>query len=149
MAENVLIKCTNTLKNRAKSRVRGVIFFALGVLVLIDSPYPFPIPFTGLPSVILATLITIYGVYNLYNGLRLPVKEVLYYLSSRDNNEATVAEVLEFLGPEVTDSEQLIRVLEKKNLALRATRNLEYVESHEEVPENLLILTESGQKSLK
>jgi len=117
----------------------------MGFVVLVDSPYRFPIPLIGLPSVFLALgLFTVAGFW-LYRGLRLPLDEVLVFMRLR-GGEVMKNEVLEFLDGEEGKGRQLFEVLEKREWVISAEKNLEMVQTREEVDENLLVLLPEGNR---
>jgi len=85
----------------------------VGLIVLLDSPYPIPFPLVGLPSVIVSAVLVFWAVYRLYRGCGLPLREVAIYLAMK-GGEASRTEILEFLEGEEGKGDQLFEILEKK-----------------------------------
>lgn len=128
------------ISSRRVYRRRGVLGLLLGVLVLLDSPYPFPIPLVGLTSVIVAFLIILPSLNFIYRGLRLPVQEALAFLSI-NGGQATKEELLAFLRGEGGGSgQELFDYLLTRDLVTFAHEDLDYVENHLDVADNILMI---------
>jgi hypothetical protein len=137
-----------SIELRKRSRTVGVIGFTLGVLVLIDSPYPFPIPFTGIYSVILSIMILAFSSYRLLSGIRLPVKEALLILHNAGGTMDFNTLVCSLQG-EAGKGRQLLNYLEKHDLAVMMSHDLEYVQEHEEIPEHIIKILPAGESRIK
>tara|TARA_Y100000589_G_C27179305_1_gene640086 strand:- start:365 stop:883 length:519 start_codon:yes stop_codon:yes gene_type:complete len=137
---------------RKYSRKSGLIWFVAGVLVLINSPFMFPIPIVGLPSVMLALILSLVGIRKIYNGLKLPLLECLLVMGHA-GGEINLQELIEALGgSKEVSAEELLLALDKKDWARRACHHLPYVESQElsgnEINSNLIILLDRGRQQL-
>ena len=63
--------------SKRRQRTLGVLFLLLGGFVLLDSGSPIPIPLTGLPSILLGSVIMAYGWYHWRSYRSLPLHEAL------------------------------------------------------------------------
>ena len=63
--------------SRRRHRWQAVFFALLGGVVLLDSGSPIPIPLTGLPSILLGSVIMAFGWYHWRAYQRLPLHEAL------------------------------------------------------------------------
>jgi hypothetical protein len=136
------------IETRRRDRRWGLGMLVVGLIVLLDSPYPIPFPLVGLPSVIVSAVLVFWAVYRLYRGCGLPLREVAIYLAMK-GGEASRTEILEFLEGEEGKGDQLFEILEKKEIATLATHNLEMVEERDVIPEGLVVLLPGGRKLVK
>lgn len=146
------IKATQQIHDRLERRKRdrrfGLGMLIVGFLVLMDSPYPFPIPLVGLSSVILSTGLLVWALIRLYRGCRLPLQEAVLFVYHCEG-EALRSEILDALEGEEGNGDQLFRVLEKKDLLMPASNSLELVELRQDMPEELMILLPEGIETAK
>ena len=134
---------------RRRCRRLGLFGVLSGTLVLLDSPYPFPIPLVGLPSVILSIFILLPALNFIYRGLRLPVKEALLFLHYR-GGQASSKELLDFLqGEGGSSGQELFDCLAGKELAVFAGEDMDYVESHNVIAEDMLLLLPGAKPLIK
>lgn len=133
------------LKRRKRDRRFGLGMLIFGFLVLLDSPYLFPIPLVGLPSVILSACLLTWAIFHLYRGCRLPIQEAALFMYHQ-HGEALRAEILSALDGEEGNGEQLFKVLETKDLAMPASHDMVVVESRDSIPGSLMILLPGGKE---
>ncbi|PCJ20305.1 MAG: hypothetical protein COB02_04525 [Candidatus Cloacimonadota bacterium] len=138
------------LKKRGNSRKKGVFTFIVASLVLLDSPFYFPIPLVGFFSVVMASFIYLMSFFQIYNGIKLPKKEFLSFIFL-NKNTIKKEEVFTFFKDEIDDSsyEKMVNQLEKLDFISLPNHDMEYVESHSVIPENQLNLTDKGLDFLK
>ena len=141
------------LAERKSSRKSGIIWFVVGILVLVNSPFMFPIPIVGLPSVMLALLLSLIGVRKIYNGVKLPLEECLLVLDHEDGKISLEKLVDTLGGSKEVIAEELLTALDKKDWARRADHHLPYVEKQElnakQIDSNLIILLDGGKQQIR
>ena len=148
-----LEKIRDLIMVRKSNRGKGLIWVFIGIFVLLDSPYLFPIPLTGVPSVLLSAVLIAFGARKILNGLELPLYESLLIME-QSGGQIHIDELINALGgPEEVSSDELLQALDKKDWASLASNSLSYVEEKMEddgeIESGLVLLLPSGKAELK
>lgn len=133
------------IQKRGGHRNKGILTFVIATLVLIDSPFMFPIPVMGFFSVVLASLIYLISFYFIYHGIKLPKKEFLQFIFLK-NKTIDKQEAFLFFKDEIDERsyQKMIKQLEQKDYLSLPEHDIDFVESHAIIPENQLNLTDKG-----
>ncbi len=109
--------------SKRSDRRQGVFFLMLGGLVILDSGSPIPIPITGLASILLGTVILVYGWYKLHSYQKLPLHEALQLGRAQGGQMGRTDIFLKLrLTPEKTD--ELLEQLVREGFIERVSENL-------------------------
>lgn len=148
-----LKKIRDLIMVRKSLRGKGLIWVFIGFFILLDSPYLFPIPLTGLSSVLLSLIVIIFGVRKVLKGLELPLHESLLIIE-QSGGRIHIDELINALGgPEEVSADELLAALNRRDWASLASNCLNYVEekieNDVEIEPGLVLLLPSGESELK
>ena len=138
-----------TLSKRGEYRKTGILTFVIASLILLDSPFYFPIPFVGIWSVLFSSSIYLVSFYQIYRGIKLPKTELLQFVNLSGGIVKKEA-VFQFFKGEIDEKSysRLVNYFENLDYLSLPHHDMDYVQTHEIIPENQLHLTKKGMDFL-